>query len=351
MDGLAVTLSQHLRQVERDHPGPWGPDQTDPEDIAPLMLQMAYASKLLARELNRAALVGRLGLVGAQNVTGDIQTKLDVYGNHVIVEAFGRSTRLAGIVSEEMEAIEPISTGPQARYILCIDPIDGSKNVDINNTVGTIFGFYQLPPDCPDGSDGELTSQRLEAELMRPETVLAASGYVMFSTSTLLVYTQGRGTWGFTLDRGIGEFLLSHQDIRCPEEGAIYSANVGRRYDWPGGIFRYMDHVSQADPSTGRPYSLRYSGALVSDVHRSLISGGLYFYPADMNNPRGKLRLLYECAPLALVIEQAGGRSSDGGRRTLEIPRESIHQQSPLVIGSREEVALFESFLAGGPLR
>ncbi len=324
-----IPLSQHLRMMERSAPG-------ISEELSPLVLQMAYAAKVLSREINRAALVGQLGLVGEHNASGDAQSKLDVYGHEVVLDAFSRSTHLAGLVSEEMPGPQAISSGPQARYICCVDPVDGSSNVDINNTIGTVFGFYRLREHH--GSD-------LTAELLRPDTRLICGGYVMYGTSTLLVYSQGWGVYGFTLDRGIGEFILSHDVFHCPERAKHYSANMGRRHDWSPEINRYLDHVNQRDSTTGRPYSMRYSGAMVADLHRILCKGGIFFYPADAAYPEGKLRLLYECAPLAFVLEQAGGQATTGKQRILDVVPTSLHQSVPLVIGSRDEVALFERFV------
>jgi fructose-1,6-bisphosphatase I len=326
-----IPLSQHLRMVERSSPG-----QT--EELLPLILQMAYAAKVLSREINRAALVGQLGLVGERNVTGDAQTKLDVFGNDCVVDAFSRSTHLAGLVSEEMPGVMRVSSGQQAKYICCVDPVDGSSNIDINNAIGTIFGFYRLRQNH---------SSDLEAELLRPDTRLVCGGYVMYGTSTMLVYSQGLGVYGFTLDRGIGEFILSNDVIHCPEKGHQYSANVGRRDDWPEAINRYIDYVNARDRATGRPYSMRYSGAMVADIHRILCKGGLFFYPPDAAHPDGKLRLLYECAPLGFIVEQAGGLAATGVDRVLELSPTHIHQQVPLVIGSRDEVRLFQRFLRG----
>ncbi len=308
-------------------------------ELASLVAQMAFAAKGIAREMRRAALVGMLGLVGEKNPTGDAQKKLDVFANDVVIEAFEESGLVAAIVSEEVEELRHVACTGKARYILCTDPLDGSSNTDINGAVGTIFSFYRRSRT---GSCDEI-----DAEL-RSGLKLVAAGYVMYGPGTILVYSSGSGVNGFTLDHDIGEFLLSHGGIRCPARGRIYSANLGRYHEWDPNIRRFADYLTERDPDSARPYSLRYVGALVADFHRNLLEGGIYFYPADVKNKAGKLRLLYECAPLAFVINQAGGRASDGRMPILEIRPESIHQRVPLVIGSPEEVSLYERFIAKG---
>jgi fructose-1,6-bisphosphatase I len=331
MSTRAVTLNRHILEEERLHPGAAG-------ELSELLVQLGYAAKILAREIGRAALVGRLGLVGEKNATGDSQKKLDIFANDTVVEAFAQTGLVAGVVSEELDEVKQISCEGKAKYILCMDPLDGSSNTDTNGTLGTIFGIYRRDLSCGCDQLGDVLRQRAAP---------VAAGYVMYGTSTILVYTSGHGVAGFTLDRELGEFLLSHENIRCPQRGRTYSANVARIGDWHSNIRRFIARLTQADPASGRPYTLRYSGALVGDVHRSLIEGGIYFYPPDPSHPEGKLRLVYECAPLAALVEMAGGRASDGRQRILDIPAENIHQRVPLVIGSVEDVALYEAFLRG----
>ena len=327
-----VTLGAHVLAEARRR------DNAD-TDLVLLMQQLDYAAKVIARETRRAALVGRLGLVGDRNATGDAQKKMDVFANEVFLDAFSTPGLVAGVVSEEEEHLSHTPGSGEASYFVCTDPIDGSSNSDVNGAVGTIFAFFRRLRAGPAADPDE--------ELFE-HTELAAAGYVMYGPSTILVYSAGSGVSGFTLDHDLGAFLLSHEDIRCPERGAIYSANLGHHHEWEPGIRDFVAHVTEEDGGSRRPYSLRYTGALVADLHRSLIEGGVYFYPADASHREGKLRLLYECAPLAFVMEQAGGRASDGRRRILDIPRRALHQRVPLVIGSREEVALYESFLDGG---
>jgi len=306
-------------------------------EIPTLLAQVGFAAKIMAREMRRAALVGKLGLVGDRNPTGDAQKKLDVFANEIIVEAFGETNLMAAIVSEELEQVKHISCGDDAQYILCIDPLDGSSNTDTNGALGTIFGLYRR------STTGTCATIQ---EVLRKGSELVAAGYVLYSTSTVLVYSCGRGTNGFTLDHDLGDFLLSHENIRCPHRGSCFSVNLGHRHQWPEAVKKYVDHLTESDKPTGRPYSLRYSGALVADLHRSLIEGGIYFYPPDREHQDGKLRLVYECNPLAFLVEQAGGRASDGKQRILDLQPTSIHQRVPLAIGSSEDVRLYEDFMA-----
>jgi fructose-1,6-bisphosphatase I len=332
VNSLGITLSRHILEDERIHPEMAG-------DLSVLLAQIAFAAKILSREIGRAALVGRLGLVGEKNVSGESQKKLDVFGNEVVVDAFAASGLVAAVVSEELEDIKQFAGARSARYILCIDPVDGSSNTDINGSLGTIFGFYR----CRDG-------ESIEHQVRRGSDQVLA-GYVMYGTSTVLVYSGGHGVHGFTLDRDLGEFLYSHENIHCPAQGRYYSANVGRSLEWDPEIRKMLEYLTQADAATRRPYSLRYSGALVADFHRCLLEGGFYFYPADADHADGKLRLLYECAPLAFLIDQAGGRASTGSQPILAVEARSIHQRSPLVIGSRNDVALYEQFVHEGAAR
>lgn len=332
MSGFGTTLGRFLQEEELKYP------DLDP-GIGPLLMQMAFASKIIGREVGRAALVGKLGLMGERNATGDSQKKLDVFGSDAMLEAFSGNGLVHAMVSEELEQIAVMPGGENSPYILCTDPLDGSSNTDINGSVGTIFGFWKRIPGAS-----------LEQNALRKGADQFLAGYVMYSTSTLLVYATERGVNGFTLDRELGEFLLSHENIRCPQRGHYYSANVGHAHEWTVGVRNYLQWVTDEDKETHRPYSLRYTGALVADLHRSLVEGGLYFYPPDPSHPEGKLRYLYECAPLGYVVEKAGGRVSTGTEPVLEIQAKSIHQRSPLVIGSAEDVEDYEHF-ASGPAR
>jgi fructose-1,6-bisphosphatase I len=278
-------------------------------------------------------------LVGGSNPTGDAQKKLDVLGNTTVMEALAETGFVAAVVSEELPEAMPVSSGSAARYVVCVDPLDGSSNTDINGPVGTIFGIRQC------GTAGQFATA---ADVLGRGSEQVAAGYVMYGPATVFVYTCGAGVNGFTWDDERGEFVLTHPDIRCPRQGHYYSANLGHYHEWHPHIQRFIDYLTEHDPLTHRPFSLRYTGALVADVHRSLLEGGLYFYPADAEHQQGKLRLLYECAPLGFVVEQAGGRASSGTAQILDIQAETIHQRLPLVIGSAQDVALYEQFLANG---
>ncbi|HEY0565644.1 MAG TPA: class 1 fructose-bisphosphatase [Terriglobales bacterium] len=331
MKHIGTTLTHHLLEEEHRF-------QHTSGELSRVLSQLGLAAKVLQAEISRAALDNELGYVGTVNTTGDAQKKLDVFANNVVTNAFAETGLVAGIISEESDQLEVLSTGASAKYVLCIDPIDGSSNTDINGTVGTIFSVYRRK-----GSH-EKSEKDIQNEVLTGQADHVAAGYVMFGTSTLLVYTAGGPLNGFTLDRTVGEFLLSHRNIQCPKHGKTYSANLGHYCEWPDGVKKYVDWVQNIDAPSGRPYSLRYTGSLTADLHRTLVEGGLYFYPPDANHTGGKLRLMYEMRPLAMVVEAAGGRASDGRRRILEIPMEGIHQQGPFVIGSAENVAEFERF-------
>lgn len=327
----AMTLQSFLLEEEKKHPMP------DP-DFEDLLEKTAQAARGVERELRRAALIGILGLAGETNATGDAQKKLDILANDLFLDQISSSPALGGVVSEELEEVRPVAGEERARYILATDPLDGSLNTDINGVVGTIFGYYRRHTTGP---------CRTIAEELGGGMDLAAAGYIMYGPSTILVYTRGDGVHGFTLEHELGEFMLSHHDMRCPPRGTIYSANLGKYNGWEPAVRRYADHLVEKDPATGRPYTLRYVGALVADFHRSLINGGIFFYPADASNPDGKLRLLYECAPLAFMAEQAGGAASTGRGRILDVKPETPHQRVPIAIGSRQEVEMYEKFIAG----
>jgi fructose-1,6-bisphosphatase I len=327
-----VTLGRHIIECQRQHPQATG-------ELSVLLTQVAYAGKIFAAELRRAALVDGLGLTGDVNVQGEATKKLDVFGNRTIMEAFAQTKLVAAIVSEEEGEPRQMACGLHAKYLLAVDPLDGSSNSDVNGVVGTIFGIYRLPGahDCG------------PAALPLPGTgrEQVAAGYIMYGPSTVFVYTTGLGLDGFTLDHDIGEFVLTHPRITCPSEGRYYSVNLAGAREWPARTEAYISSLN--DPARRpREYSQRYAGAFVADMHRTLIEGGIYFYPADARHPDGKLRLMYECAPLAFVVEQAGGAATTGSRRILDVPITSIHQRAPLGIGSRADVERYQRFLETG---
>lgn len=329
MDTKGVTLTRHLLMQQKAHPGATG-------EFSVLLSQIALAAKRIAYALRRAGLADVLGATAEVNIQGEVVQKLDQISNDAFLEAFQYGQLVAAMVSEEMEQPATIQGNTEkGKYVIFVDPLDGSSNIDVNVTVGSIFSVHRRQT----ASGGDM-SQALHL----PGRQQVAAGYALYGPSTMLVYTTGNGVHGFTLDRAIGEFLCTHEYIRIPTRGSTYSINEGRRLEWPAPTRAYIDHLQQSDKASGRPYSARYVGSLVADFHRTLLKGGIFLYPADPKNKQGKLRLMYEAAPLAMVIEQAGGRASDGTRPILDIVPTSVHQRVPLLIGSAEDVTLAESF-------
>jgi len=319
------TVQQHILDEERLYPGATG-------DFTALLTSLTLAAKIISREVNQAGLVRILGETGEINVHGEAVQKLDEFAQQTIYSAMGHSGHLCVMASEESEGIIPIPDGgKRGRYVLMFDPLDGSSNIDVNASIGTIFSIHRK---ITTGIDGVLE------DCLQVGTEQLAAGYFIYGSSTMMVYTTGHGVNGFTLDPSLGEFLLSHENIKIPKRGKIYSINEGNVNQWDAGTRRYVDHVKSDQKSDGRPYSLRYIGSLVADFHRNLLKGGIFLYPG----PKGKLRLLYEAAPLAMVVEQAGGNASTGSQRILDIVPESLHQRVPLIIGSTEDVRLYEKF-------
>jgi len=320
-----TTVQQHILDEERLYPGATG-------DFTALLTSLTLAAKIISREVNQAGLVRILGETGEINVHGEAVQKLDEFAQQTIYSAMGHSGHLCVMASEESEGIIPIPDGgKRGRYVLMFDPLDGSSNIDVNASIGTIFSIHRK---ITTGIDGVLE------DCLQVGTEQLAAGYFIYGSSTMMVYTTGHGVNGFTLDPSLGEFLLSHENIKIPKRGKIYSINEGNINQWDTGTRRYVDHVKSDQKSDGRPYSLRYIGSLVADFHRNLLKGGIFLYPG----PKGKLRLLYEAAPLAMVVEQAGGNASTGSQRILDIVPESLHQRVPLIIGSTEDVRLYEKF-------
>lgn len=328
-----VTIERHIIEAERQFPEATGA-------FSSILSDIAFAAKMIAKEVRRAGLNDILGLTGDVNVQGEEVKKLDEYANDVIFKALDHTGHLCGMASEEVEDFIPIPDKfPTGKYCVLYDPLDGSSNIDANVSVGTIFSVHRKVSEHERG--------RVE-DCLQPGTRQVAAGYVVYGSSTMLVYTTGNGVHGFTLEPSIGEFLLSHPDMRIPSPGQrIYSCNEGNYGRWSEEQRRFVDHLKGLDGENGRPFSTRYIGSLVADFHRNLLYGGLFMYPADDRNPRGKLRLLYEAAPLAMICEQAGGRASDGARRILEIQPESLHERTPLYIGTADYVEEAERFLAG----
>lgn len=305
-----------------------------------LLRDISLAAKIVNRDMRRAGIVDIYGETGRTNVQGEVQQKMDALAHREFVLALRRGGECCLIGSEEHAEAIPLSTNPDGdgKYIVLLDPLDGSSNIDVNVSVGTIFSIYRLP----EGYDED--NPEPEAAL-QPGTAQVAAGYVVYGSSTMLVYTTGDGVNGFTLDPSIGEFLLSHPDIQTPERGRIFSINAGYYHSFDSGLRDYLDWLQRSDPSTFRPAKTRYIGSFVSDFHRNLLKGGIYMYPATDGSPEGKLRLMYEANPMAFIAEQAGGMASDGHTRILDKTPEALHQRTPLFIGSPEMVRRAESFL------
>lgn len=307
-----------------------------------LLRDISVAAKIVNRDMRTAGLIDVYGATGETNVQGEVQQKMDALAHREFVLALKRGGECCLIGSEEHAEAIPISgTGAEddGEYIVLLDPLDGSSNIDVNVSVGTIFSIYHLPEDY----EGE---PELDAAL-QPGTEQVAAGYVVYGSSTILVYTTGNGVNGFTLDPSIGEFLLSHRNIRTPQSGGIYSINQGYYQSWDEGLKQYVRWMQQHDEATGRPYKTRYIGSFVSDFHRNLMMGGIYIYPATKSNPEGKLRLMYEANPMAMIVEQAGGAATNGHGRILETTPEKLHQRTPLLIGVKEMVENAEAFMRG----
>ena len=335
MSQIGIPLNRHIMEQQKHYPGATG-------DFTSLLTQIALAAKIISREVNKAGLVNILGFTGEKNVQGEAVKKLDVFANEKMIEALTYSGRVCVMGSEE-EA-EPITLPPEVprgHYVVLFDPLDGSSNIEAAITIGTIFSIHRRLSSGPDGT--------LE-DLLQPGRQQVAAGYIVYGSSTMMVYTTGNGVDGFTLDPSIGEFLLSHPNIRTPERGNTYSANEGNYQYWHPDVQRYMDYIHEKDPASKRPYASRYVGSLVADFHRTLLYGGVFLYPADSKDPKtpsGKLRLLYEASPLAMVIQAAGGKGSTGTENILDVQPQKLHQRVPLVIGSRAEVELAEDFFQG----
>jgi fructose-1,6-bisphosphatase I len=330
-----ITIERHILEQERAYPEATGV-------FTSLLYDIALAAKIIARETSRAGLVQILGLAGKTNVQGEAQMKLDVFANQTIIRMNSYTGRLAVMASEEEPDIIPIPEGyPTGRYVLVFDPLDGSSNIDVNASIGTIFGIYRRRTPAGPGT---------VEDCLQPGRDLAAAGYIIYGSSTMMVYTTGNGVHGFTLDPGVGEFLLSHPNIRIPAEPKYYSVNQGNEKYWSEGVRRYTRWLQGMDEENPRkPLSGRYIGSLVADFHRNLLEGGVFYYPQDYkdpNKPKGKLRLLYEAAPLAFIAEHAGGYASDGQRPILDIVPEALHQRTALFIGNRDLVEMAERFIA-----
>ena len=333
MKGYRVkTLNEFIIEKQAEFPFAKG-------ELTRLLHHVGIASKIVHKKVNKAGLVDIIGEAGAVNVQGEDQKKLDVFADDQFITALQASGECCGIGSEENEdtmAFED-DLSKEGNYIFLMDPLDGSSNIDVNVSIGTIFSIYRRV--SPRGT------KPCEEDFLQPGNKQVAAGYVIYGSSTMLVYTTGRGVNGFTLDTSIGEFCLSHQNVQTPENGSIYSINEGNYVHFPDGVKKYLKYCQEKDKSTKRPYSSRYIGSLVADFHRNLLKGGIFIYPETAKAPQGKLRLLYECNPIAFLAERAGGKASDGKQRILDIVPTELHQRVPFYTGSKNMVEKAEEFL------
>lgn len=318
-----VTLGEFIIERQADFPYAKG-------ELSSLLSDISIAAKIVNREVNKAGLVNILGEAGSDNIQGESQKKLDVFANEQFLAALASGGECAGVASEENDEIilfdGPSSSG---KYIVAMDPLDGSSNIDVNVSVGTIFSIYRRKTK---NGPAEVN------DFLQYGSDQVAAGYIVYGSSTMLVYTTGNGVNGFTLDPSIGEFCLSHPNMRIPKGGNIYSVNQGNFVHFPEGVKRYIKNLQIDDKASNKPYTLRYIGSLVSDFHRNLIKGGIYIYPTTLASPKGKLRLMYEANPMAMIIDQAGGKATDGFQDILEIEPTDIHQRVPLFVGSEAMV-------------
>jgi len=329
---LGVTVSRQIMDSQRLHPEATG-------DLSGLLNELIVAAKIISAEVNMAGLADILGQSGKTNIQGEVVQKLDVFANATIKRRMEQCGYVCVMTSEEEDNIIPVLDGYEGKYTLAFDPLDGSSNIDVNVSIGTIFSVHRKITDGKKGTARDLLQKGSEQ---------VAAGYIIYGSSTMLVYTTGEGVHGFTLDPSVGEFFLSHPDIRIPKHSKYYSVNEAYTNYWFDGTRNYVNYLKEIDKSSGRPYSLRYIGSLVADFHRNLISGGIFLYPRDRKStdkPEGKLRLLYEAAPMAMIAREAGGLAiTDDGQDILEIVPTELHQRVPLIIGSREDVETAKRF-------
>jgi fructose-1,6-bisphosphatase I len=326
---VGTTLEQHIISGMRGASGATG-------EFTSLLNQISLAIRVIDSRVRAAGLADLLGYTGDVNIQGESVQKLDVFANEAICAVLSRGGHCAMLASEEIDNVVP--TGNPGKYIVLFDPLDGSSNIDVNISIGTIFGILRRRT-----TDGAATVD----DALRPGSEMVAAGYAVYGSSTTLVLTTGHGVHCFTLDPSIGEFFLSLADIKCPPRGTTFSANDGNECRWSPEMKKWSAWIKSDDKKAGLPYGHRYVGSLVADAHRTLLKGGIFAYPADSKSPQGKLRLLYEANPIAFVFQQAGGHATNGVDPILGIKPESLHQRTPLIVGSREDVATFREFMLG----
>jgi fructose-1,6-bisphosphatase I len=334
MSEKIITLTRHIIDEQRKYPQATG-------EFTNLMNDLCFAAKRISYHTNKAGLLNILGETGRINVQGERVQKMDEFAHETMVKALDHGGNLCVMASEEEENIIPIPAEyPLGKYVFIFDPLDGSANIDANVSVGTIFSIYRRI--SPDGTPGTL------ADVTQPGHKQICAGYLIYGSSTMLVYSTGNGVHGFTLDPSFGEFLLSHPDIRMPVKGKTYSVNESNYDFWSDPVKRYIRYIKQTDPATYRPMNSRYVGSMVADFHRNLLYGGIYMYPESTKAPSGKLRLMYEANPMAFIAEQAGGIAHDGLKNILDIIPASLHQRIPFYIGSKQDMEVLDNFLRQG---
>ena len=325
------TLGQFIIEKQADFPFSKG-------ELSRLLRDIGIASKIVNREVNKAGIADILGGAGEINIQGENVQKLDVFANEQFIAALSVGGECCAIASEENEDIIIIKNemSKNAKYVVAIDPLDGSSNIDVNVSIGTIFSIYRRKSQNGPGTNQDFYQRGTEQ---------VAAGYVIYGSSCMLVYTTGKGVNGFTLDPSIGEFCLSHPNIQTPKMAKTYSINEGNYVHFPDGVKKYIKYCQEEDSATNRPYSSRYIGSGVADIHRNLITGGIYIYPTTSKSPKGKLRLLYEANPLAFILEQAGGKATDGANRIMELDIKELHQRTPLFLGSADMVDMAGDYM------
>ncbi len=326
------TLIEFINEKQGDFPFATG-------EFSRLVHDIGIAAKIVNREINKAGIADIFGSDGNINIQGEEQKKLDVFANNQFIKALKHGGMVCAIASEENDEIITFDNelSNRGKYVVAMDPLDGSSNIEVNVSIGTVFSILRRKSES--GKPGTMD------DLLQPGTEMVAAGYVIYGSSTMLVYSTGYGVNGFTLDPSVGLFLLSHPEMKIPEGGNIYSINEANYIYFPEGVKEFIRFCQEDDPSSLRPYTTRYIGSLVADFHRNLIRGGIYMYPGTRKNPKGKLRLLYECNPIAYLAEQAGGKASDGFRRILEIQPQEIHERTPIFVGSKHMVEKAEYFM------
>ncbi|MFH8135293.1 class 1 fructose-bisphosphatase [Pantoea osteomyelitidis] len=328
------TLGEFIVEKQHDFPHATG-------ELTALISAIKLGAKIIHRDINKAGLVDILGASGVENIQGEQQMKLDLFANEKLKAALKARGIVAGIASEEEDEFVIFEGVENGKYVVLMDPLDGSSNIDVNVSVGTIFSIYRrvTPPGTP----------VTEADFMQPGSQQVAAGYVVYGSSTMLVYTTGCGVHAFTYDPSLGVFCLSQERMTFPEKGYTYSINEGNYIRFPQGVKKYIKFCQEEDMATHRPYTSRYIGSLVADFHRNLLKGGIYLYPSTASHPKGKLRLLYECNPMAFLAEQAGGKASDGEKRILDIQPETLHERCPFFVGNEDMVNDVERFIREYP--